>query len=380
MPQRPEGSALKRLHFTVPLLFSLFLGLPPLIGMASPATAQSDAQNGYQPPPMFGTPEQTYQPPAALSSQTTTAPVASTPGPAKSVSPAVPVKPEPARPPVIAPRVSPAPKPRAATPSVPRPQIQTPIPSTVKTAPVPVPPRKPQTAAAETPLPIPVPETKAVQEAPSEPEKQPIPPAPQKTEGVVRGPKTMPAVPAGSVDKEVTFEETPEQKNEPTLLERHLQEKQDEKIPSTPSEPAIEDGKKGKSVPLPPPTPSSKLTFDSKKAGVLKKILPFEAGQKELPPEDLKIIAEGVAAELNSKKDWRVQIRSFATPQDQGPSGDRRAALARALSLRSSLLSQGIAPDRIDLRAVGLDENNQGPADRIDLYLFGPAVPGSNTP
>ncbi|PZO77773.1 MAG: hypothetical protein DI626_12225, partial [Micavibrio aeruginosavorus] len=154
--------------------------------------------------------------------------------------------------------------------------------------------------------------------------------------------------------------------NEPTIMERHQTQLEAQKNDTAVKPPEHV-------VPRPDPnvTPAR---FAPNDQGVLKKTIPFEAGQIGMKGEDVNPIAAGVVAELDGKEkaDWRVQIRSFATPHGAGLSSDRRIALSRALSLRSALIEKGVPASRIDVMAQGLEiESGEQAGDRIDLYLYG---------
>lgn len=252
---------------------------------------------------------------------------------------------------------------------------------------VPVPPKKPgapeQAAKIEvpaTPAPVTVktPEAKKTSttatakhesNAPQVTAK-PIAPKPAsvvKHEGYVTGPKTMPAVPTQSVDAVAVF--SPEEDQGLTILERHQRQ---EKAKKDEVKKVAEDKAAAKKLAeeqaAAPPEGYEKTAQDA-----LKKILPYEAGAMELAQPDMKAVADGIASELSKRPQWRVQIRSYASGQDGTLGSDKRIALGRAMSLRKSLLDQGVAPDKIDLRAEGKPTDATQLDDRIDLYLFGPA-------
>ena len=107
---------------------------------------------------------------------------------------------------------------------------------------------------------------------------------------------------------------------------------------------------------------------------MLKKIIPFQPGQIGLPQAEADPIVAGIVKQLDGedKKDWRVQIRSYATPHGTGLSSDRRIALSRALSLRTTMIAQGVPASAIDVSAEGLQSQSGGPPDRVDVYLYGP--------
>jgi hypothetical protein len=186
---------------------------------------------------------------------------------------------------------------------------------------------------------------------------KPVPRDPSQS--AIQGPKTMPALPTEGVDEQVIFDaKTPPPE---TIMERHQKEA---------------EKKTEKLMPIvPAPNPNVKpAAFDNGEQGVLKKSIPFQPGQIGLTDADADPIIAGVVKELDEeeKADWRVQIRSFATPHGDGLSSDRRISLSRALSLRSSMITQGVPASKIDVMAEGLQTDPSKPGDRIDLYLYGP--------
>lgn len=193
----------------------------------------------------------------------------------------------------------------------------------------------------------------------------PVPPAPAPAESAIRGPKTMPSVPASEVHAQETFQDAQTTANGPTIMERHQSQIEADASNKTPAPDHI--------VPRPNPdvTPAR---FAPNDQGVLKKTIPFEPGQISIDGAVLDPVAAGVVNELDGKEkaDWRVQIRAFATPHGNGLSSDRRIALSRALSLRSSLIEKGVPASKIDVMAQGLEISpGEQAGDRIDLYLYG---------
>jgi hypothetical protein len=216
----------------------------------------------------------------------------------------------------------------------------------------------------------------------------PMPAAKVTSKGVVTGPKTMPAVPTTAVQQVETFDDSA-LANEPTIMERHLNATNKKKAESAkkkadatltpvvaPPSKHEDDKTSNKSLVADMPSdPAPVINFDDAKPQVMKKILPYQAGQIDLPKDDMNIIAQGVQQQLKSKPDWRVQIRSFATPQGESLSSDRRIALSRALSIRTALVRAGINPSVIDMRADGIQSAESLGSDRVDLYLYNPAEP-----
>ncbi len=315
-----------------------------------------------------------------------TAPVTATkpipvPSPAPVVAPAPAVAPTPSVAPVAVPAPVVAPAVRA-TPPVAKPKMMAPIvedtyikrekpaakKETSKSS------EEPRTEQIKKPAPTRSPSKPVVPAAP--PSDTPPPPSAEApvikpverdpSQSAIKGPKTMPALPTESVDEQVTFDERTQKPSAQTIMERHQQEAREKR-----------KDKQGTLTPIvPAPNPNvTPTSFDSGEQGVLKKSIPYQPGQIGLPPADSDPIVAGVVKELDSdgKEDWRVQVRAFATPHGAGLSSDRRIALSRALSLRSSMIAQGVAASRIDVSAEGLQSDPSKPGDRVDLYLFGPS-------
>lgn len=313
-------------------------------------------------------------PASAVPSLAPTSVPAPQPAPVPPPAPVAPV-------PVIAPTppVPPAPVP-AATPA--KPKMMTPIveETYIKREKPPVKEKapgkneEPRTEEIKKPAKTPSPSKPS---APVAPETSAAPPSAEAPvikpvrrdplQSAIKGPKTMPALPTEAVDEQITFDakENAAPEAAQTIMERHQQEARDKN-----------KNREGTLTPIvPAPNPDvTPAAFDPGDQGVLKKSIPFQPGQIGLVPADADPIVAGVVKELDSegKGDWRVQIRAFATPHGTGLSSDRRIALSRALSLRSSMIAQGVAASRIDVMAEGLQTDPSKPGDRIDLYLFAP--------
>ena len=181
----------------------------------------------------------------------------------------------------------------------------------------------------------------------------------------------MPSLPVQNVDGQVTHD-TPAAPEEQTILERVNQDKAPaEKTVATPAPVATAPQNPAPAFPAPAPDvpPAS---FDTAEQGALKKTIPLQPGQIGLDKAQSDPIVAAVMEQLKDKEGWRVQIKSFATPHGAGVSSDRRIALARALSLRSTLITQGVPASAIDVLAEGLQSDAPAAPDRIDLYLYGP--------
>lgn len=315
-----------------------------------------------------------------------TAPAAPVIAPPQQARPVMPVAPPPAAP-VSTPAPAPVPKPPMMKPIVEK-EVY------IKREKPPLPAKKPDVAPApEKPAETVIPAAKPAPKVESEAEvkkpapvltaapssknddrTQPVPPKDGKNmpaarvtnKGVLSGPKNMPSVPTQDVDGQVIFEPETAPISEPTILERHQQQQT--------KETATE-----KAETLVPIVPRPKdgvapASFESAGQDALKRSIPFAPGQIGLKPEEADPVAAGIVKELDSedKQGWRVQIRSHATPHGTGLSSDRRIALSRALSLRSTLITQGVAPDLIDVLAEGVESTKGQAGDRIDIYLYGP--------
>lgn len=75
-----------------------------------------------------------------------------------------------------------------------------------------------------------------------------------------------------------------------------------------------------------------------------------------------------LAAQINTEKRTRLQLRAYASAQDRTASAARRLSLSRALAVRSFLIESGVSSTRIDVRALGA-KSESGPADRVDLVV-----------
>lgn len=392
---------------------------PPMFEDQTPPMVRPEAHDGYIVEPKVSpntvlpeSMDKPYRPPVvmprvsvdpdsarAAPHTTVAAPPAPAPRPVPTVQPVAPIAPKAPLPPPSVPApvvqrqapVTPSIKPPVApAPAVPaEPEMMKPIveevyikrdkavPEATKTPVAPVPPKKPDgvrksgdddrtvkpsSKQAEKPAPV-----ATSEETPLAPVVEDSRTAPVRDPHVsaIKGPKTMPALPAGEVAAEPLFkaEENPA---EPTMFERQQQQ-------------AREEGKKDQPVLTPVvPRPKEGVTpasFEPGEQGAMKKTLAFEPGQIRLEEAQTNEIAAGVVGQLDGgeKEDWRVQIRSYATPSGTGLASERRIALNRALSLRSSLIAQGVPAGKIDVMAEGQAPAEAGaPADRIDLYLYGP--------
>lgn len=76
----------------------------------------------------------------------------------------------------------------------------------------------------------------------------------------------------------------------------------------------------------------------------------------------------GLADRLKAEEGLRVQLLAYASSADGSASSVRRKSLSRALSVREFLMDQGIQSTRIEVRALG-DQNEGGNPNRVDAVI-----------
>ena len=81
----------------------------------------------------------------------------------------------------------------------------------------------------------------------------------------------------------------------------------------------------------------------------------------------IKFLASDLNAAM-SAPGARVELQAFGGTKGDKGSDARRLSLKRALAIRQVLIDDGVAPDRIDVRAMG-GADDSGPADRVDVYV-----------
>ena len=179
--------------------------------------------------------------------------------------------------------------------------------------------------------------------------------------GIVKGPKTMPAVPAKGFESKVLFENE-KGEIEGAILKRHIDNTK--KTEESDVEEKI----------IPSDEVDSRLDIYELAGGKAKKItIPYAPGFSDIKTDISTALENEAQVILSAHPDWRVQIQAFATPFDQGQSSDRRMSLNRALSIRDILLKQGLEPRRIDVRALGMQTEDKT-KDRVDIIFLSPGT------
>ena len=170
---------------------------------------------------------------------------------------------------------------------------------------------------------------------------------PEKTtRGVVKGPKTMPAVKKTDVDVEVVDKNVEETQTD--MLARVQEQAAEEK--------RLEEKKKA-SKPVSKPNSLFKDRL----------VLVFDLDIATLSEDKSALLDEQVVPAL-LETDNRLNITAYASPSATA-NADRRMALSRGLAVRSFLIEAGIKPSQINVRSLGAQTNTQ-PYDRVELDLI----------
>ena len=133
-------------------------------------------------------------------------------------------------------------------------------------------------------------------------------------------------------------------------------------------------------VPTPPaalvPTPPAVPPEPDVRVAALPSVLPAEGGALAVIrfsglESELDGAAEATLRQIAAQMGGtgrRIQLDAFAggTPNTVGVA--RRLSLSRVLTVRAFLIEQGIQSTRIDVRALGVPEDD-GPAERVDVLL-----------
>lgn len=202
------------------------------------------------------------------------------------------------------------------------------------------------------------PKPKKIVTPPKAPTPTPIPSSKEQSNGIVKGPKTMPAVKKQGVDAESTF--VGEGKNEPLM-------------PFVKPAPVLNKTKELKNVPSIPPHPKETLEPKSeaeteKQVQSRKEIrLGFAAEQSTINREH-KDSVQQIVAYMNKHNKTLVTIEAYASPQPKTMNGDRRLALSRAMSVREFIVANDIDPSRISVRSLG-SKSNINPLDRVEIKI-----------
>lgn len=182
----------------------------------------------------------------------------------------------------------------------------------------------------------------------AKPAEKPTIPESQKNQGVVKGPKTMPAVKKQNVETEVTYED--DKKEDGEILER-VQQPKDKIKEIKPKPPVLLDVGDKDIVDFEP----FALTFNG------------NAGK--ISPNHQNEIQEKLLTYLDPAKLNVITVEAYASIQGEQMNSDRRIALSRAMSVREFLIDKGIPSTSINVRSLGSQTNKQ-PLDRVEISIM----------
>lgn len=186
----------------------------------------------------------------------------------------------------------------------------------------------------------------------------------QETQRPAAKPKTKPAKPSPATAKPQAAHDKPKPASLPA-------------VPATaPPAPSLPPPLIVPARPMPPPVPAA-VVADAAGVATAEKDglrITFGVGSSELnPATDTAIRALVRAAPPFASTTF--SIVAVAPGTDEDPSTPRRLSLARALAVRSVLITEGIPSERIYVRAMGAAAPALagGPPDRADLTVGGGA-------
>jgi outer membrane protein OmpA-like peptidoglycan-associated protein len=128
----------------------------------------------------------------------------------------------------------------------------------------------------------------------------------------------------------------------------------------------------------PPPQPAPKAPAPAVTASAATTAAPalahltmvrFAQGRSEIPLEGQDQL-NTIASQVVSNPKLRLQLVAYASGAGEDAIAARRLSLARAVQMRSYLISKGIAGVRMDVRALGNRDDDGGPADRVDVVIL----------
>ena len=115
----------------------------------------------------------------------------------------------------------------------------------------------------------------------------------------------------------------------------------------------------------PPPAAGGETPGLSKRSVIL--FAPEAADPAESALGAIKFLAGDLNSAMTSASS-RVQIQAYGGNRGDKGSDARRLSLKRALAIRQVLIDDGVAAERIDVRAMG-GVDDKGPADRVDVFV-----------
>lgn len=140
---------------------------------------------------------------------------------------------------------------------------------------------------------------------------------------------------------------------------RKAQSARETAVAALPSAPAVP------SLPSAAPAKASNTAAPAYSSGESLTI-PFASNAADIPAQSGSAL-ESIVQKLNSNPEMSARIQAYAAGDESSVSKARRLSLSRALAIRSYLLDRGIAPTRIEVRALGTP--TKGNPDRVDVEM-----------
>lgn len=139
----------------------------------------------------------------------------------------------------------------------------------------------------------------------------------------------------------------------------------------TPSAPAAPPPTQMAKANPPPANVTAPPASGGETPGLSKRSVILFAPEAADPAESALGAIKFLAGDLNSamtSASSRVQIQAYGGNRGDKGSDARRLSLKRALAIRQVLIDDGVAAERIDVRAMG-GVDDKGPADRVDVFV-----------
>ena len=142
------------------------------------------------------------------------------------------------------------------------------------------------------------------------------------------------------------------------------------RMPAAAPPPAAAPTRMAKANP-PPANVTAPPATGGETPGLSKRSVILFAPEAADPAESALGAIKFLAGDLNSamtSASSRVQIQAYGGNRGDKGSDARRLSLKRALAIRQVLIDDGVAAERIDVRAMG-GVDDKGPADRVDVFV-----------
>jgi len=142
------------------------------------------------------------------------------------------------------------------------------------------------------------------------------------------------------------------------------------RMPAAAPPPAAAPTRMAKANP-PPANVTAPPATGGETPGLSKRSVILFAPEAADPAESALGAIKFLAGDLNSamtSASSRVQIQAYGGNRGDKGSDARRLSLKRALAIRQVLIDDGVAAERIDVRAMG-GVDDKGPANRVDVFV-----------